>query len=198
MRVVMGFVKTTLIGGLLFLLPAVIVIAILRQALSIARQIAAPLAARLAPGTTSLAGMPILTLVAVLLLVVVCLAAGLFARTAAGKKVSSKLEWMVLRWVPGYRSLKAMLAVSEGGDPGFSVVLARIEDAWQLAFLMERLDGGLLAVFVPAAPEPWSGSVFYLTPDRIQEVDVPVRQALGCIRRMGTGSRELLRGKIAG
>jgi uncharacterized membrane protein len=39
------------------------------------------------------------------------------------------------------------------------VVLARIEDSWQIAFLVERLEGGHVAVFMPGVPNPLSGSV---------------------------------------
>jgi hypothetical protein len=55
--------------------------------------------------------------------------------------------------LPGYDFLKTI-----GGnflqlekDERHSVVLARIEDSWQIGYLMEIMDNGLFAIFVPDA-----------------------------------------------
>ena len=37
-------------------------------------------------------------------------------------------------------------------------VLARFENSWQIAFEIERIPGGIITVYVPGAPDPWSGS----------------------------------------
>ena len=76
------------------------------------------------------------------------------------------------------------------------VVLARIEDAWQLALLVERVDETHVAVFVPGAPDPKSGSVYLLTDDRVKPMDVPIREAMKCIKGLGVGSRALLSGRL--
>ena len=78
-------------------------------------------------------------------------------------------------------------------EPTPQVVLARIEDAWQIAFLVERLEDGHLAVFVPGAPNPQSGSVFLMTEDRIKSAGIPPAVALKCLTRLGAGSSVLLR-----
>jgi uncharacterized membrane protein len=77
-----------------------------------------------------------------------------------------------------------------------ATALARIEDAWLLAFIMERHDDGLLTVFVPSAPTPAVGTIYYLTEERVRRIDVPVQAAAKLIMRLGVGSAELLRGKI--
>jgi hypothetical protein len=87
-----------------------------------------------------------------------------------------------------------MLGVEK--QTGQQVVLARIEDAWQIAFLVERLEGGHVAVFVPGAPNPLSGSVYFMTQDRIKAVDIPASGAMKCLRRVGAGSKALLRGLL--
>jgi uncharacterized membrane protein len=72
------------------------------------------------------------------------------------------------------------------------VALARIEDAWVLSFVVERHPSGLFTVFVPSAPTPAAGSIYYLTAERLKLLDVPVSTAVGCIMRLGIGSHELL------
>jgi uncharacterized membrane protein len=194
MRVVTEFVKTTVIGGLLFLVPIVVGIFIVQRALGLARRVLGPVVERLP--FNSVAGVAVASLAAGLLVVVTCFIGGLVARTRIGRRLQEGVKRIVLGVVPGYRAFESIASRAAGQATEFEVVLARIEDAWQLAFLIERMDGGLSAVFIPAAPTPWSGSVFYLTADRIRPVDVPMAQAIRCIKRLGTGSRELLQGQM--
>jgi uncharacterized membrane protein len=73
---------------------------------------------------------------------------------------------------------------------------ARIEDARQLTFLIERLESGHVAVFVPGTPSPQSGSVYFMAEDRIKPVNIPPASALKCLRCRGVGSNALLRGQL--
>jgi uncharacterized membrane protein len=79
---------------------------------------------------------------------------------------------------------------------GHEAVLARIEDAWQVALLVERLDGSYVAVFVPGAPMPSSGSVYFMTEDRIKPLGLPLAEATKCLRRLGVGSKAMLAGRL--
>ena len=106
----------------------------------------------------------------------------------------------VLANVPGYELVKgmgeSMLGVEK--QTGHQPVLARIEDAWQFAFLVERLADGHVTVFVPGAPNPLSGSVYFMTEDRIKTVDIPTAAAMKCLKRVGAGANTLLRGVSLG
>jgi uncharacterized membrane protein len=117
-------------------------------------------------------------------------------RTTPAKKLVRGPETAVLANVPGYELLKrmgeSMLGVEK--QTGHQMVLARTEDAWQIAFLVERLEGGHVAVLVPGAPNLLSGSVYFMTQDRIKAVDIPAAGAIKCLRRVGAGSNALLRG----
>jgi uncharacterized membrane protein len=186
------FVKTTLIGGLLFLIPVVLVVLFVQKALHLAGSGLAPVT-HLLPAQ-SVVGIAVAEVVAVCALLFVCFMAGLVIRTRAGARVNAQLEQMILRRVPGFTFVKSIahgLAGLEAGSE-LSVALARIEDAWVLSFVVERHVGGLCTVFVPSAPTPAAGSIYYLTEDRIKLLDVPVSTAMGCIMRLGVGSHELL------
>ena len=95
---------------------------------------------------------------------------------------------------PGFTFVKTIAQGLAGLQSGseLSVALARIEDAWMLSFVVERHPSGLFTGFVPSAPTPAAGSIYYLTEDRLKLLDVPVSAAIGCIMRLGTGSLELL------
>ena len=193
MKAFLHFLRTTLVGGILFLVPIVVLIIVLGKALAIAHKLVDPLASRL--HVESLIGLRTPGVLAITLLVIFCFVAGLLARTALAKRSVHWLESAVLSNVPGYQFLKSMgesvLGVED--EPAPQVVLARIEDAWQFAFLVERLEDGHLAVFVPGAPNPQSGSVYLMTEDRIRPAGIPPAAALKCLTRLGAGSSALLR-----
>ncbi len=64
-------------------------------------------------------------------------------------------------------------------------------DGGVLFFPSGAYAGGLCTVFVPSAPTPAAGAIYYLTEDRVKLLDVPVSTAMGCIMRLGIGSHEL-------
>ena len=192
MKPVVDFMKTTIVGGLLFLVPAVLIILLVKNALELARKILMPIE-KLLP-IENIAGAAVEHLLAVVLIIVVCFAAGLAARTSPGAKLNAWLERAILRRVPGFGLIKRVTRemVNMESQSDLSVALARIEDAWVLSFIVEKLENGLLAVFVPSAPTPAVGSIYYLTEDRVKRLDVSVSSAIQCIMRLGVGSRELL------
>jgi uncharacterized membrane protein len=186
------FVKTTLVGGLLFLIPVVLVVLLVQKALHLASSGLAPIA-HLLPAQ-GVVGIAVAQVVAACSLLFVCFIAGLAIRTRAGARLNAQLEQVILRRVPGFTFFKDIahgLAGLESGSE-LSVALARIEDAWVLSFVVERHASGLFTVFVPSAPTPAADSIYYLTEDRLKLLDVPVSTAMGCIMRLGVGSHELL------
>jgi uncharacterized membrane protein len=154
MKVVVEFVRSTVLGGVVFLIPLVVVLLLLREALELAGTVFAPVA-RLFP-LHPILGVTGATVVAVVGLIVVCFVAGLIARTAAGRAAAEPLERTVLRRVPGYAFVRTFTRGLAGlqGEKDVTVALAWIEDAWVLSFVLERHTSGLHTVFVPSAPTP--------------------------------------------
>jgi uncharacterized membrane protein len=192
MKAGIEFVKMTLVGCLLFLIPLVLVVLLVQQALHLTGSVLAPIA-RVLPAQ-SVVGIAVAEVMAVCALLLVCFIAGLMIRTRAGARLNARLEGLILRRVPGFTFVKNIARGLAGLESGsdLSVALARIEDAWVPSFVVERHAGGLFTVFVPSAPTPAAGSIYYLTEDRVKLLDIPVSTAMGCIMRLGIGSRELL------
>jgi uncharacterized membrane protein len=194
-RSFLEFLKTTLVGGIFFLLPLIVTIVVIAKGIAMVAKVVRPIAARLP--FTRLAGIAAEDLVAVFLLLVVCFLAGLVSRTTLGKAISGRAENMVLKKIPGYSILRSMTGDGVLG-PGvrLQTALVWIEESWVLAFLVERNPSGLLTVFVPSAPTPAAGTIYYMTEDRVRTIDVPVRVAVKLIMQLGVGSAEALRGKF--
>ncbi|MGX1739952.1 hypothetical protein ACWIEX_00205 [Bosea sp. NPDC055353] len=94
------FIKTTIIGGLVFLLPLAIISVLLDHALRFALKGVEPVSHALRlEQMGKVAGIGAATLIAITLLVLVAFAAGLAARTRFGYRLSQWLEAINGEWV---------------------------------------------------------------------------------------------------
>ena len=192
----MRFVKTTLIGGIVFLVPIVIFIAVIGKALEITGKIAAPLAAVLP--VDSIGDLAVVHVLAFAILALVCFLAGLTARTVIARKLVETLESSVLSKLPAYALLKTKTQsmLSPEDVEGMTPVVARFDDSWQIAFEIERIQDDKVAIFLPGAPDPWSGSVCVMTEDRITPLDLTIPLVAKIAKRLGKGANEALRDRL--
>jgi uncharacterized membrane protein len=184
------FVKTTLIGGFLFLAPLIITLYVASKGIAIVEKGLAPLE-RLLPVHT-MYGIAVYDIVAALVLVAIAFCAGVIARTGAGQRLAQHGEGLILRWVPGYTLFKSMSQESTAKAGGVKVVLLNIDGGWAFAFLMEQHAHGMVTVFLPNAPNPAAGNVYFMNESQIRHVDVSVARAVRCLQQLGIGSHALL------
>jgi uncharacterized membrane protein len=192
-RSVLLAVKATLVGGIVFLLPIVVALIVLGHALALAEKAAKPIVSLL---PQALVGAAIASLVAAILLVLVSLGAGLFARTMAGRRMMNWFENSIFSGMPQYQLVKSMaegLAQVENAR-GVTPALVFVDDAWQMGYVLESLGNGWSAAFLPQSPTPMSGNVLYLPSERVRKLDISMVQAMSIVKRLGIGSAEALRG----
>ncbi len=188
--------KTTIIGGASFLLPVAIVIFVLSYALRLVRRIAEPISHSLHLDHLVGAGVGAVTVLSVAVLVLISFAAGIIARTAAGRRITRWSENSFLGRFPHYQLIKSMaegLAHIENAS-GLKPVLVNIEAAWQIGYLLEQLDKDWVVVFLPQAPTPMSGTVMYMPSGRVRPLDITMVQAMSIVKAIGVGSGAALRG----
>ena len=190
------FIKTTLIGGVLFLLPVALVLFVLGHAMRLALQVIQPISHGLdLDQLGAVAGIGASTVLAVLALVLASFAAGMTARTTVGSRLSRWFENSPIGGMPHYRMVKTMAEGFTQVEDGDQLVpsLVSIEGGWQLGYLIEPIGAGWVAVFLPNAPMPLSGTVMYLPAERVRPLEITMVQATALIKRIGTGSAEALR-----
>jgi uncharacterized membrane protein len=192
MRAFVRMVATIVVGGVLFLVPVVLSVVVVGQALKLAAKILAPIA-HLMP-TGSVVGFATANVVAATLVLVACFVAGLVARTRPGMLVGRRVERAVLQKMPGFTFVKSAAQGFVGLEGGSEVqtALARVEDGWVPAFVVERHRSGLLTVFVPSVPTPAAGAIYLLEAERVRLLDVPVAAMAGVVMRLGVGLRDLV------
>lgn len=190
MKAIAEFTKTTLIGGVLVVIPIYLSILLLLKAVAGVAGLVSPITEGL-PTT-----LPFREPVAMLILIASCFVCGIALRTGPGLRAKNALERSLLEKIPGYALIRGLAGriVGKQDEQTFTVVLAEIEDALVPAFLVEDCDDEHCAIFVPSVPTPAAGSIYIIARARVHTVDVPFTHAVSVISKWGAGSSELLAG----
>lgn len=196
MKNIFSFVKTTLIGGFFLVIPLVLLVLIIDKVLEILRKLVEPIA-NLIPVET-VAGITVSRIIALLVLLLLCFIAGLFAKTKKVNDLKKRIEAKVLSKIPGYTLLKGMTESAAGmeSEDLKDVVLVDIEEVWQIGFLMDKIDDELCSVYIPGAPNPMSGDVFFVKNERLKILDLPELSAMKIYKKLGLDAKKILNGQV--
>jgi uncharacterized membrane protein len=186
------FIRVTIIGGVIFLVPVTVLGLILSKAFDIMSLIAAPMAAWIP--INRIGGVAIANLVAISGIIAVCFLAGLVARSGFVARYINSLESRFLYSLPGYSFVKSLTSSVAGAADGHSLVpvIAHFDDASQIAFKVESLPDGRVIVYIPGAPDPWAGSVMVMSAERIEPFQASLADAVKIIRKLGSGASHVL------
>ncbi|SFK05223.1 hypothetical protein [Methylocapsa palsarum] len=195
MRQIFDFVKTTVLGGAIFLLPFAAVLVIVVKAGKIAVDSVAPLAEKLPlpKGEAVIA----VYVIGASLLVLAAFAAGLLAQSLSIKKDAvSFLEDKVLNKLPPYVAVRKytdrLAGLEAKTNEDLKPVLVRMQNGWQVGFLADAFNDGQVAVFMPGAPDPLSGVVWIVSADHVSLLNISYQDALACLEQSGRGLANLL------
>jgi uncharacterized membrane protein len=189
MRGIYRFLKSTTIGGLGVLLPLAVLLGIVVWAVQMALTVLVPLFKWLPD--TSVGGVSLTLVAAILGVVACCFLAGIVAETALVRSLGGKAERLAM-FVPGYAVMKnvgANLIGVEGKNP-LRTVLVRFKDSWQLGLLMETMADGRHVVFVPSVPKALVGTLHVCAADQVQVLAMTVSAALDILSCLGNGLGE--------
>jgi len=188
------FILTTVIGGVLFLVPVVFLGMILTKAAGFMMVIAQPMADWIP--VDSIGGVALANLIAVAAVIILCFLAGLLARHALAGKLVKSLESKVLMKVPGYSMVKGMASGFDASSTdGLKPVALQLGTAERLGLEMQKLPDGRSVIFIPSVPSPWSGITQVLPADQITYLDVPVTRIIEITENYGHGAGEILPAK---
>ena len=188
MKALAEFLRTTLVGGVLVLLPIYLLLLVILKMLSAAMQLIAPIMADM-PATAHFPG-----LLAALVIIVACFIAGLVVRTGPGKRAIGTLQRQLLEKIPGYKMLRNLVSRVSGDEDiqTFLPALVEIEEALVPAVIVEALPDGRFVVLVPSVPTPFAGALYVLPAARVHRVNVPLRRLLQVYSKWGEGTGELV------
>ena len=187
MKTLTNFVKMTLVGGLLVVLPLWVSLLLLFKAVKGALAVLAPMA-KLVPQRFVHHDV-----VAFCLLVLICFGVGLAIHTELGNRFGDWLDKYLLGRLPGFSIIRGMIRqfAGEENEQSFQPALVEIEEALVPAFIIEKHADGQFTVFVSSSPTPMAGAIYILQPERVHPVDVPLRKAMVCVTKWGAGAAEM-------
>ncbi len=189
----LNHLKTTIINGLLLLIPITLLLILLLKLYDILYSIAKPLD-QFIP-LDKIGGVTTVNLLVILLVLVICYIAGILSHGKIMKRLKGWIEDKVLSNIPGYGIIKEFtneLQTTEKASQYFKPVLVKFDDQEQLCFEIERLTNKKVVIYVPGAPSPWSGAVVYVEEKRVFTLDISVSEATKNIQRLGLESENFI------
>ena len=184
------FVRTSLLGGVVVLLPVAILLIVFLWVFNKIRALIQPLTNQVVAHSgwnEYLAGF-----IVVLLIIAACFFVGALVRTAVGKWFHDRIERHVLKMAPGYNLVKETVLQFFGDRPSpfSSVALVKIFPGETLvtAFVTDRHANGWFTVFVPTGPNPTSGNIYHVPNEAVHHLTVPVEDVMRAVISCGAGS----------
>jgi uncharacterized membrane protein len=189
-----SFFKTSLLGGVIVLLPTTILVAVFIWIVNLVREWIRP-ATDLVIKRANLQEF-VATCLVITIIVCTCFLVGVAVRTSIGRFIHNVIETRLLVIAPGYRMVKEVVMQFLGNrkSPFSSVAVVRLFDSDTLAtaFVTDTHPNGWYSVFVPTGPNPTSGLIYHLKPEAVQIIDEPVDRVMRSILSCGAGSTTIL------
>ena len=188
----MNFIKTTLFGGLLILLPLMLLWLGLQEIAGLLIAMATPIADLFPKGPFEDLAAP--GLVAALLIVGVSFALGLAARSYILSRIGRQIENSVLEKLPMYRMLKIMSGALVDSDTG-EVIPALVKDGaggGDPCYVIEKHKDGRATVLLPWSPASFAGSIKVVQQSTLEAVPCTLDEFSHSISQVGVGIEDCL------
>ena len=188
------FLKTTLLGGLMVILPVTIIFAVFGWLYIKVTGWIQPLTNIV----VKMAGLGefLSDLIVIGVIVGFCFLIGLAVKTQVGRFVHTRLESKVLKIAPGYTLVKETVLQFLGRkeSPFSKVALVQIfeNQTKATAFITDEHEDGYYTVFVPTGPNPTSGQIFHLPGRFVHPINIGIDVAMKSIISCGAGSDKLI------
>jgi uncharacterized membrane protein len=190
-RPVQGFFRTTLVGGLTFLLPVVLLVWLLQKAMEIFGKLAKPAMALMPDGLAG--GVIFAAVFTAAALLITAFAAGLLARTELAQRFMAWVENSVIGSLPQFSFLRGVADSLEDSDrDNVEVVLVPADSGWALGFIFESGEAEVVPVFLPDAPKWTSGSVVFFERASIRPAGIGFLGATKILKKLGVGSDKVV------
>lgn len=193
MKTVWEFFKTTVLGGLLVLLPLLIFYLLMDELIGVFVALATPIAGLFPEGYFDHAYLPLV--VAILLIVFGSFVFGLALRSTLMRRFGDWVERVLLEKLPMYKAVKRLSRglAGERENQVFTPALFQSDDhTHEVVYVVEEIDNDRLAILVPMAPAGFSGPVKIVSRDKVIALDASIGDASQVLAHWGHGMGDLV------
>ena len=189
MKAILEFFKTTVVGGLVVVIPLMILYLIFGELVDLLVGLTEPITKELP--FPALINVIIATLIAIGVAILICFFTGLLVRTGWGGATRDWIENKILSRMPIYTMLKNLTRrfVSQSGE---HFAPAEVDlygsDSRLLGLIVEALPDGRVAVFIPLAPTATVGQVYILPQERVQKLETSLGSVVNSVTQWGVGT----------
>jgi uncharacterized membrane protein len=177
--------------GLLILIPLIFVIFILSTAFDYIQLIFKPFE-ELLP-SQPIFGFAVKKILTVITFILIVLILGLITNSKFGQWILKKGEV----FVPGFILIRTVLFGNLGREKNkMKACIASIDDAWLFGFIIEEHESGMLTIFIPSAPAPTGGNIYFMNENQIKRIEASPKEVIKYIMQFGFGSKNILDGKV--
>jgi uncharacterized membrane protein len=186
------FIKTTIIGGLVVIVPLAIIVFVVGDTVNSLITATKPLTQDLPFGI--FANAIIAVLIVASAITGICFIAGFLLNTFWGTTVKNWLEKNLLERIPMYSTLRGLtqqFAGIEGAD--YPVVEADLygSDSRVLGVLVDTLPDERHVVYIPSSPVVTVGQLHILPKTRIKRTTLSMAETIGCLSQVGLEANKL-------
>ena len=194
MKQTVSFVKTTVLGGLVVIVPLAVLIIVLLEVLDFAVNLTATLV-ELSP-FEFLENPIVLISLALITVVALCFFTGLLLLTSTGAAIKNRIDLFLEEKVPLYGMLQAITRQFVGiGDK--QLAPAEIDlygnGTRALGFIVEQLDDSRYVVYVPDSPMLTVGRTYIVEEQQLLRLPGSTRATVDAITQWGAGARQIYR-----
>jgi uncharacterized membrane protein len=189
------YINTTLIGGFLVILPFAILLVVFKWIFTFILNIIAPITQLMTFGGA--VNSFLASIMALVIIILICFGFGVLGRTTIGNYIFEEFEKKILLRIPFYKVINETVKQISNRDkmPFSKVVLVDVfsNDTRMTGFITDEHENGYFTVFVPTGPNPTNGFIFHVMGHQLQEIDIPVEEAIKSVIGVGTGSTNLFK-----
>ena len=193
MKKIKNFFKTTVLGGLIVVLPVILTAFLLKWLFNLIIGLINPLTSLVVENSNIQKYLA--DILVIIIIVGACFLIGLFVKTRLGRYIYVLFEKRILKMAPGYSLFKETIKQFIGQEkrPFSSVALVQVfeNSTMMTAFVTEEHTDGRYTVYVPSGLNPTAGMIYHLEKKYVHIVDVSVEDTMRSIISCGAGSKIL-------
>ena len=190
------FFITTILGGLLVILPIVIILWAFNMLIRFIVSNITPVT-MIVDKFISVRYLP--EIISAIIIVIICFLVGLSVRTKLGNWIHINIEEKILTKIPGYNMVKGainqLISTEKKTKPFSQVVLFKLfnNEVLLTGVITDDEDEEYVTIFCATAPNPTSGFIYHVLRKDVFLVDISVEDAMRTVFSGGSGSSMLLK-----
>lgn len=187
MKTLRRFLEHTIIGGMFFLLPFVVLLMVGQKIWAVFHDLGGNFAEWLGFGHLLNASSE--SALSAFGIVLTCFLFGLLARWSLASNVRNRFESSLRNALPPYEYHKAIVEqkLALNDKPPRPTVLVRRPGGWQPGILVEEFASGERVVFFPFSPKTTDGEVYLVSPEDVRPSTMDERTLNKILRKQGKG-----------